>query len=503
MPKKRNISFLNSLKSNQSTETTASRISDYKRRLNSFYKELKFLTFMSDKHEIARQDVLITPDGPVELYRRDMNGKERFVSKDRLPKIKDRNSRSFIEKISINQDDYSRHSSIPIYDQSIYDSLEASRSSAIFRNPSNNRYGLAFDWYNPTGRLSQVLHEDVEVLPSRRKHKDKYRLSHSPQSSRALSYYSENFYDDYSDLAEEEKIFKKNNYDIYEYYEYEVDKENGKPSFYSSRRRRSNRSLTPVPSIPLSRNSRKPRKIVSYIDYDTHDNPSLQKVVFRHKKNKNKDRASPSKLQIEERPQSIGSSPKGKELWKKVDVYSQSERLNNEPARVLENKNYDENFILKENNNSKIETHQQDFRREGHRDSQPLSNFWGNITLPPIHQEDEEKQKEESHLNKQNQKNQQQLQQQSRYQNNEPADSLITNKPSKSDDQKNDSIVNFRHNFKKRPPIKSVMKIASEMADHNNGKNEKNSSSKFDDIPGNNALRFTLIFNLLSNINPS
>ena len=170
-----------------------------------------------------------------------MNGREKFIRKEKLPKIKDRSSRSFIDRISNNQDNYSRHSSIPLYDHSIYDSLENSRSSAILRD--NGRYGLAFDWYSPRGRISQVLHEDVKVLETRPTRREKHKYSYSPVSSRAISYYgNDDYYDNYSHYSDD-KIFNKENYDIYEYYEYEADGKDGKPTrFFSSRRHTSDRS---------------------------------------------------------------------------------------------------------------------------------------------------------------------------------------------------------------------------------------------------------------------
>ena len=457
MPKKKNF-----FKPNQFTEPQ--KFFEYKQRLNNFYRELKYLRFMSDKHEVARQDVLLTPEGPVELYRRDMNGREKFIRKEKLPKIKDRSSRSFIDRISNNQDNYSRHSSIPLYDHSIYDSLENSRSSAILRD--NGRYGLAFDWYSPRGRISQVLHEDVKVLETRPTRREKHKYSYSPVSSRAISYYgNDDYYDNYSHYSDD-KIFNKENYDIYEYYEYEADGKDGKPTrFFSSRRHTSDRSLTPVPPIPLATKNRKPHKIVSYIDYDTHDDPKIQNVVLRHKKKDRNNKITPLELQTDERPT---SSPKGKELWKKVEKYSQNDRLNysqenlnipNETPMIKDANisSFDSNFILKENN-------QQDNWRS---DNQSKSNFWGNITLPPKFQQ--ENQTEPNQLIQQNE------------QENEPVYSFTN--VIKETENKNDSMVNFRHNFKKRQPIKSAMKIASEMADHNNN------GSKFDDIPGNNAIR--------------
>jgi hypothetical protein len=461
MPKKKNFLIPNQ-------HIQSQRFSEYKERLDNFYRDLKYMTFMSDKHEIARQDVLLTPKGPVELYRRDMNGREKFMRENKLPKIKDRSSRSYINKISNSQDNYSRHSSIPIYDHSIYNSLENSRSSALLRD--NGRYGLAFDWYSPQGRISQVLHEDVEVLSTRPTSRGTHKYSYSPISSRAVSYYGDDYYDTYSHYSDDE-IFNKENYDIYEYYEYEVDDEDGKPKrFFSSRRRKSERSLTPVPPIPLASKNRKPRKIVSYIDYDSHDNPKIQKVVYRHKKkDQNKESSSPLKLQIEERP---ASSPKGKELWKKVDNYSQNDSMNyfeenlnvakEVPVKNANISSFDENFILKENN-STLANNQQN--------NHPKSNFWGNIRLSPTFQEGDQ---QELHLEQKNQQNEQE---------NEPIYSFTN--VTKGAENKNDSMINFRQNFKKRQPIKSAMKIASEIADYNSN----NKSSKFDDIPGNNAVR--------------
>jgi hypothetical protein len=83
MPKKKNFLIPNQ-------HIQSQRFSEYKERLDNFYRDLKYMTFMSDKHEIARQDVLLTPKGPVELYRRDMNGREKFMRENKLPKIKDR-----------------------------------------------------------------------------------------------------------------------------------------------------------------------------------------------------------------------------------------------------------------------------------------------------------------------------------------------------------------------------------------------------------------------------
>ena len=447
MPKKRNSQLSNHTKNHSFSSVPSV---DYKKRLNSFYKELKFLTFMSNKHEIARQDVLLTPDGPIELYRRDSNGKERYVHKNNLPKISDRSSRSFLNKISSSIDNYSKHSSTLFDDRSIYDSFASRSSIRDSIRDQNGQYGIAFDWYDPVGD-TRILHEDVEVLPTRERstfmsgNYDNYRLSYSsppPRSSRAISYYS-----DEEDSSE--RFFNKHNYDIYEYYEYEVDDEDGKPRrFYSSRRRRSCRSPTPVPPIPIAKHGRRPHKIISYIDYDTYDNPKYEGVKFRHKPKNNR---KSSQLQIEERPDTLSTSPKGKELWKKVDKLAQNERSNDASvhkedtgsSKNKNNRNYDDNFILRESNKPD---------NEGEKPS-----FWGNLSLP----------------------------QEVTVQQEAPIYSIPNVEKNSGDNngKSSNNIVNFRNNFKKRAPIKSAMKIASEMVDSN-----KNSST-FDDLPGNNAQR--------------
>ena len=259
---------------------------------------------MSDKREIARQDVLLTPKGPVELYRRDANGKEKYIRSNSVLNI-DHKSKSLIDKI------YSRGT---LYDDySVYGS-NASRSSSLYRDPKG-RYGVAFDWYDTVGARTEVLHEDVEVLPSRRSHYDTYKSSYAVPNS----------YQSDDSTYDDEGLFNKRDYNIYQYYEYEVEDED--PRFrrkQSPRKRtivrsmRDSRSPTPIPPIAPARHSRRARKIISYIDYDTQNETNNKNNVVKYR-NKNERVIS---LQEGNKSPSLSSSASGKELWKKVDKYS-------------------------------------------------------------------------------------------------------------------------------------------------------------------------------------
>lgn len=95
------------------------------------------------RQEIARQDVMVTKNGPVELYRRDENGNEIRVPREQLRFINSRKSQSRSE----------RHQYKPVQSRhgpGLYRNFTSVRGDALRLNKPTRTFVYhrpAFDWY--------------------------------------------------------------------------------------------------------------------------------------------------------------------------------------------------------------------------------------------------------------------------------------------------------------------------------------------------------------------
>lgn len=245
----------------------------YRNNLNKFYSKLMYKQYMSNKQEIARQDVILTPEGPVELYRRDINGAE---------KVLDPNDYELIKRQYKTKFDFTEYlaKSNNYYNGNVI--------NYPHKRQPRRQQRHAFDWYDKVSSKYSIIDEKVQVLPNKydnyydnedeisRKSYYSPRRRYSSRSSssrrryRSGSRYDDDIYDDYSNSYSSGR--RSSEYDVYEYYEYDDDysRSSRSSSRYNRERRDSAASSSRTPPSPPPRHRRR-RIPKAYVEYDSYE----------------------------------------------------------------------------------------------------------------------------------------------------------------------------------------------------------------------------------------
>jgi hypothetical protein len=285
------------------------RSDNYANRLRKFYDDLSFNSFMNKRKEIARQDVMITPDGPVEIYRRDTNGVERRISTTR----RNRPNRQ-------------------VRSSDVYDGCYGYEYGHHNAYSSGQHSGqiMPFDWYSKSARTnSNVLYEKVEVLPDRhhrptRRHHQShvydglYERHLRPDYSPTIynTFFNSDFLrsnSHYEDLKRSEyDRYNRQYYDVYEYYEYEDDDEDNDGKYihhddhHRQRRRRGARDHHRQQRDRHDGNHVK--STIEYVDYDgNHLDTTSSSEANSRRNSKNRQNNN-----------DLSSSSSGKVLWRQT-----------------------------------------------------------------------------------------------------------------------------------------------------------------------------------------
>jgi hypothetical protein len=271
---------------------------NYAEHLKRFYDGLRFAKYMEKRKEIARQDIMITPDGPVELYRRDINGMERVAPPHRHNPAASRfypHNRLGSTAGFIDSNQSVNHGYYP---------------TAFRRHQQHYNQSMPFDWYDRSDSRSNIVYEKVEVLPDRHHNERGPRRHHRSHGSRHLRPDSPTLYNTffnseflrsnsyYEDLKRAEyDRYNSKYYDVYEYYQYEDDLSDSDYYDDNRDRRRPNRWYC---------NARE----VNYIDYDRNGGDTTSSSQNNSRNN--------SKIRNRNDVSNLSSSSSGKVLWRQT-----------------------------------------------------------------------------------------------------------------------------------------------------------------------------------------
>lgn len=171
------------------------------------------------RREIARQDVIITPEGPVELYRRDTNGNEKALSMEQVSRLSRnvrsaplagrRKPRAELEPSQISF----KNPILSAYDRT-RTHLNVSGDRIVHRNLTRSfiLHRPPFDWYDSNQGI--VLDEIEEVIPvpgtlDRPHVRPVYGLPYFNKAEKPynnINEYEVEYEDDEDDFYEEEEV---------------------------------------------------------------------------------------------------------------------------------------------------------------------------------------------------------------------------------------------------------------------------------------------------------